>query len=406
MSPDSRDPFFELIGSDDPSSGLHRLRVEDPVHWVEPLGFWLVTRHDDVMALFSDRERVGRDKRQWSAYLAPPPGTMLRWAEDNGMSAISEDAHARLRRLVSAAFTPRAVRRMGGQIREVVARTAAPLQGRHGEVIDLLEDFTKIIPNTVISRITGVPPGNDEARFRRIAQSVIAGFLPFTPPELRQGAEEGFQELSSWVREMVAKRRVRPEEDLVTDLVHAQDSDDALRDDDIVLLLATLIAAGSETTALAGVSIIRMLIDQPTVAQRLRTDRSLIARSIDEIIRFTICGPPGPPRFAVHDFELRGRTIRRGDMLMLSLGGANRDPAVYEEPDRLDLDRDVRSLAAFGKGPAFCLGANLARRELTCITEALLDILHPGSRVREDLLEFQDAGLFLRALNLPVEVGR
>jgi cytochrome P450 len=156
---------------------------------------------------------------------------------------------------------------------------------------------------------------------------------------------------------------------------------------------------------MTGASIIRMLLDQPEALRRLRGDRSLIASSMDEILRFTIWGPAGPLRFAARDFELRGRAIAKGDMLMLSLGGANRDPEVYALPDRLDLDREVRGLAAFGRGPYFCLGANLARQELLCMTEALLDILPPGSRVREDRLQFEDVGLFQRALNLPVEVA-
>ena len=403
MSPD---PFFELLASDDPSPGLHRLRAEDPVHWVEPLGFWLVTRHDDVKTLFNDPERVSPDKRLWSAYVPPPQGTLLRWADDRGLLAISKQDHARLRRLVSAAFTPRAVRRMNAQIREVVDRVAAPLRGRHGQVIDLLAEFTQIVPNAVISRLTGVPPGDDEARFRKLAQSVISAFLPFTPPELHQQAEASFQELSAWVRELVAKRRAHPEEDLITDLVHAQDADERLNEDDVVLLLTGIVAAGTETTALGGARIIKMLLAETGPMQRLRADPALIHRSIDEIIRFAFDNLAGPQRYAVRDFELRGNAIRLGEMLMLSLGGANRDPAVYAEPDRLDLDRDVRDLAAFGNGPHFCLGANLARQELGCMTEALLGILPPGSRVREDRLEFQDAGLFSRALNLPVEVGR
>jgi cytochrome P450 len=272
-------------------------------------------------------------------------------------------------------------------------------------VVDLLAEFTQIVPNAVISRLTGVPPGDDEARFRKLSQSVISAFIPFTPPALRQPAEAHFQELAAWVRELVAKRRAHPEEDLVTDLVHAQDADERLSEDDVVLLLAGIVSAGSETIALSGARIIKMLLAHSEVAQRLRADPPLIRRSIEELIRFALDGPGGPMRYALRDFELRGRAIRRGDMLMLSLGGANRDPAVYAEPDRLDLERDVRNLAAFGAGPHFCLGANLARQELGCMTEALLAILPPGSRVREDRLEYQDAGLFVRALNLPVEIA-
>jgi len=169
----------------------------------------------------------------------------------------------------------------------------------------------------------------------------------------------------------------------------------------VVLLLSGIIGAGSETTALGGASIVRMLLDQPEAMARLRGDRELIQRSIDEIIRYTFSGPGGTLRFALRDFELRGVKIRKGQMMMLSIGGANHDPAVYEDPDVLDLDRDVRDLPTFGNGPHYCLGANLARQEMGC----MLDVLPAGSRVRADRLEFRDAGLFRRALNLPVEIG-
>jgi cytochrome P450 len=399
------DPFLAMLGADDPNPILHALRASDPVHFVEPLGFWLVTRHDDVKRLLHDPEHVTLDKRKWERHVPSPEGTMLRWAEDHGSFAASAADHARIRRLVSVAFTPRAVRRMEDQIREVVERTAAPLLGRHGEVIDLFGEFTNVVPNTVISRITGVPPGDDEVRFRRIAQTVIAGFMPFTPADMRREAERGFQELSVWVRELVAKRRAHPEEDLVTDLVHAQDADDALCEDDIVLLLSGLIGAGSETTSFGGAAILRMLLDEPNALQRLRDDRSLIRRSIDEIVRYTISGAGGTLRFALRDFELRGVQIRAGQMIMLSLGGANRDPAVYENPDVLDLDRPVRDLLTFGNGPHYCLGANLARQEMACMLDVLLDVVPPGSTVQKDRLEYRDAGLLRRPINLPVRIG-
>jgi len=110
-------------------------------------------------------------------------------------------------------------------------------------------------------------------------------------------------------------------------------------------------------------------------------------------------------RYAVRDFELRGRQIRKGQMLMLALGGANRDPAVFPNPDVLDFDRDNRELLVFGNGPHYCLGANLARQEMGCMLDAALDIVTPGSRVREDLQRFQPMGLFQRPLNLPVEIA-
>jgi cytochrome P450 len=399
------DPFFQMLGSDDPIPALHALRASDPVHFVEPTGFWLVTRHDDVKRLFHDPDHVTHDKRLWEHYVPPPAGTMRRWTNDRGIFAVGPEEHARIRRLVSAAFTPRAIRRMERQIREVIDRIAAPLRGRHGEVIDLLGEFTSVVPNSVVSRITGVPPGDDESRFREIAQAVIQGALPFTPEPIKLEAEQRFRELSVWIREMVAKRRIHPEEDLVTDLIHAQDADDALCEDDIVLLLASLIGAGSEATSLVATSIVHILLDDSASLQRLRSDRALIRRSIDEILRYAFNQPSGTLRYARRDFELRGKQIRTGQMIMLSIGGANRDPAVYENPDVLDLDRSVRDLLMFGNGPHYCLGANLAREEIASMLDALLDVVPPGSSVRTEALEYLDMGLSRRAINLPVRIG-
>jgi cytochrome P450 len=394
-----------MLDADDPIPMMHALRAADPVHFVEPGGFWLVTRHDDVKRLFHDPDNVTHDKRAWQHYVAAPEGTMRRWMDDRGIFAVGPEEHARIRRLVSAAFTPRAIRRMERQIREVIDSIAAPLRGRDGEVIDLVGEFTNVVPNAVISRITGVPPGDDEARFCKIAQSVIQGSRPFTPEAILLEAERDFRELSVWVREMVAKRRTDPEEDLVTDLVRAQDADDALCEDDVVLLLAALIGAGSEATSFVTTSIVHILLDEPVASQRLRDDRALIRRSIDEILRYAFTNPAGTLRFALRDFELRGKRIREGQMLMLSNGGANRDPAVYENPDVLDLDRPIRDLVIFGSGPHYCLGANLAREEISSMIDALLDVVPPGASVCTDALEHQDMGLSRRAINLPVQIG-
>jgi cytochrome P450 len=108
----------------------------------------------------------------------------------------------------------------------------------------------------------------------------------------------------------------------------------------------------------------------------------------------------------VRDFSLRGKAIRKGQMLLLGLGGANRDPAVFPNPDVLDFERDTRELLVFGNGPHYCLGANLARQEMGCMLDAALDIVTPGSRVRRDLQRFTPMGMFQRPLNLPVEIAR
>jgi cytochrome P450 len=295
---------------------------------------------------------------------------------------------------------------MDAQIREVVERFAAPLRGRGGEVVDLLGDFTNPIPNTVISRIFGVRPGTDEARFRELAQEMIRGFFPFAPPEAIARAEQALQEMAPWVRGMVAERRADLGEDLISDLLRTQGEDERLTDDEIVMLVSVLIGAGSETTNLGGMVLIQTLLEHPEQLQRVREDRALIPKAVNEIMRFAFGGPAGMPRYAVRDFTLRGKRIRKGQMLLLAMGGANREPEVFPNPDALDLERDNRELLVFGNGPHYCLGANLARQEMGCMLDAALDIVTPGSRVREDLQQFTPMGFFQRPLNLPVEIAR
>src|SRR5262245_24326103 len=189
MDASSADPFLELLAAKEPAPLLHRLRAEDPVHFVPSLGFWFVTRHDDVKRLFNDPENATQDRSAWEHFQPAPPGSMLAWMEERSFAAQGPEAHARFRRLFNGALTPRAVRRMDTQIREVVERFAAPLRGRPGEVLDLLGDFTNPIPNAVISRVTGVPSGADEVRFRELAQCLIRGFFPFAPPEAKAAAD-------------------------------------------------------------------------------------------------------------------------------------------------------------------------------------------------------------------------
>ena len=217
-------------------------------------------------------------------------------------------------------------------------------------------------------------------------------------------ADTALGEMAPWIRSLVTERRADLGEDLISDLLRAEEHDDTLDEDDIVVLVSILIGAGSETTNFGGLVGIRTLLEHPDQLERLRADRALMPNAVSELLRFGFGGPAGMQRYALRDFELRGRSIRKGQMLMLSFGGANRDPAVFDDPDTLDLGRDARDSLVFGHGPHYCLGANLARQELGCMFEAALDILPPGSRLREDRMEFQPMGLFKRPMNLPVEI--
>jgi cytochrome P450 len=324
--------------------------------------------------------------------------------EEHGFFSAPPEEHARLRKLFSAALTPRAVKRYEAQVREVVERFAAPLGAQRGKV-DLMAAFCNPIPNAVISRITGIPPGDDEVRFRQVAQDTIRGLFGFSEEE-RQLGVRAFTEIADWVRAMAKQRRKSLGEDMISDLVRAQDRGDRLSDDEIAMTVAALIGAGSETTAIGGMVTAIALLEHPDQAARVRADRSLIPNAVAEILRHGFGHAGGLPRYAVRDFEIRGKRIRKGQMLMLSFSGAGRDPAVYEDPDRFDVAREVKDLLTFGNGPHYCLGANLARQEMGCMLEALLDILPPGSRFLRDEVEFTSFAFFKRPVTLPVEIAR
>ena len=171
------------------------------------------------------------------------------------------------------------------------------------------------------------------------------------------------------------------------------------------MLVSGLISAGSETTSIGGLIALRTLFDHPEAMSKLRVDRSLLPNAINEILRFGFGGPGGLPRYAVRDFELRGVQIRKGQMLMLSFGGASRDPAIYDDPHVFDIERDPRDLLVFGNGPHYCLGANLARQELRCMLDAALEFLPEAACYREDHQEYEQMAMFRRPVNLPVDFG-
>jgi len=398
-------PFLDPSFMDDPYPALAKLRAEDPVHFVAPLGFWFILRHDDVKRLFNDPENATPDRRHWEHFQPRPEGTFMRWVEDNGFFSLPPEEHTRLRKLFSAALTPRAVKRYEAQVRETVERFAAPLREARG-TIDLMETFANPIPNAVISRITGIPAaGDDERRFRELAQATIRGFFSFSDEATKKAGDDAFEEISAWVREMAKERRDSLGEDMISDLIRAQDRGDRLTDDQIVMTITGLIGAGSETTAMGGMIAAMTLLDHPDQMDKLRREPEWIPNAVSEILRFGFGGPGGLPRYAVRDFTLRGKTIKKGQMMLLSFGGASRDPAVYDDPDRFDVARDVKDLITFGSGPHYCLGSNLARQEMGCMVEAMLDFLPPGSRWRKDLMEFQTTGLFRRPVTLPIELG-
>lgn len=397
------DPLLTELFQSEPARVLRDLRESDPVHFVPEIGAWVVTRHDLVRRMMSD-SHVSNDPRTYQHHRPAPAGSAMRLAQELGMMAAAPDDHARIRRLVLKALTTKAVRRMEGQIHAVVEQYAAPLRGRSG-VVDLYGEFFEPIPNTVISRMMGVPAlGDDEVRFRGLAKRYLGIIDPLLGEEDTRLLEVAIQELHAWLRRMVEDGRTGLGQGLIADLVAARDLDGKLNDDEIVAVISTIIAAGTDTISEGSVFGLRTLFEHPEEMAKLRADRTLLPKAVDELLRYDFGPGDWMPRYARTDFELEGRTVRKGQLLLLSFTGAHRDPAVFAEPDRLDLERDNRALLMFGHGPHYCLGAGLARSQLAIILEAVLDFLPPGSRLLADRIEWSRTGpLATRLRSLPVE---
>jgi len=355
----SFDPFTpEAIA--DPYPLYAQFRREDPVHWSEKLHSWVLFRHDDVSAFFRDDERLSSDRAKaprFAGAAAPSGGAAIRTV------ATDPPAHTAVRALLNASLTPR-VRALGARIdaliAELLARIAEP-------EVDLIARFAYPLPIGVIAELLGVPP-DDRPQLEERSRVVARGMDRFySGPE----ASEGLRDLGAYFFQLVQERRGTPGDDLVRRLLAAEHRGDRLSELEVVAMCTALVFGGHETTVnLLGNGMLALL-RAPAELRRLRDDPALVPSAVEELLRFD-----SPAQFisrtARVGFELRGRRIAPGDSVIAAIGSANRDPAVFADPDRLDLGRSPNPHLAFGLGTHVCPGAPLSRMEARAAFPALL----------------------------------
>ncbi|HET7573393.1 MAG TPA: cytochrome P450 [Gaiellaceae bacterium] len=383
-----------------------RMREHDPVLRQPGLDgespIWFVTRYDDAEAVLLDDERFVRDPR-----LALPPERFAAYDSalpeafafvDSHMLNRDGDDHRRLRRLVSKAFTPRMIERLRPRIQEL-ADELVDAVAADGEM-ELVSAFAFPLPITVIAELLGVPAA-DRDRFREWSGWMVSPTL--AAAELQQaGAAMG--EFSRYLLDLFDERRRRPGEDLVSALVAVEDGGDTLSTQELCSMVALLIVAGHETTVSLIGNATLALLTHPEQRAALERDPALLPRAVEELIRYDGPVERTLTRWAAVDVELRGRTIRRGEPVIVVLGAADRDPERFADPDRLDLaaERPARHLG-FGRGSHFCLGAPLARLEAEIALATLFRRL-PGLRLAAspDDLRRRAVPLFRSLVALPV----
>jgi hypothetical protein len=347
-------PFLpEFI--ENPFPVYHRLRTEDPVH-ESPMGLWVLTRYDDVAGMLRDA-RFGR--KGFDTLL------QARFGEagfDLSMLFRDPPDHTRLRALVSKAFTPRVVEEMRERIQGIVDA----LLDRAQDVghMDVIADLAYPLPVIVICEMLGVPAETRD-RFRHwsvdIARSLDAIALP-TEPEVIERGTAARHALADYFRGLIAERRRHPKADLLSDLIAAEEQGDKLTEGELMATVLLLFVAGHETTVnLIGNGTLALL-RHPAELRALRADPALIGSAVEELLRYD--GPvQRTGRMPNTDVEVGGRTIPKGALVLGLIGAANRDPAHFPDPDRLDITRSDNRHLGFGWGIHFCLGAPLARLE-------------------------------------------
>jgi len=385
---------FDLTSKDvlaNPYPTYHRLREKDPIHRMRLVDAWVLTRYDDVQTVLQDHRRfsnqeAGAGDREYT--------------QDRSMLDLDPPDHTRLRSLVSKAFTPRSVAALGPRIERIVDGLLDEVDGQ--DRFDLIDSFAFPLPIIVIAEMLGVP-AEDLDRFKDWSNDIVLSLEPILSREQRERFRRSEQELYEYFEGIIALRRQEPQDDLVSALLAAEEEGDRLSHGELLATLLLLLVAGNETTRnLIGNGMLALLRN-PGELQRLREQRDLLDPAIDELLRYD--SPVQlDGRTALEDVELGSKLIRTGQQVVSVVGAANRDPAAFSDPDRLDIGRQEKSHISFGRGIHYCLGASLATLEGRIAFEGLLERF---STVRLAAEPQQRKQVVLRGVeNLVVDVER
>ena len=388
----------------DPYPYYARLRAEAPVcKIVLPTreDAWLVTRYDDVVAALKDERLV----KETTNALTPAQAAAQPWfrkmfkALKRNMLEVDPPDHTRLRALVFKVFTPRLIEQMRGRIERLTNQLldAALARGR----FDLIRDYALPLPTTIISEMMGVPVA-DRRRLNRWSNALLSA--AGSTWAMVHAIPAGWS-LMRYISAIVQKRRAEPRDDLVSNLVRAEEAGDSLSQHELVAMIFLLLVAGHETTVnLIGNGTLALL-ENPEQMQRLRDDPAMIRSAVEELLRYASPAETATERYAREPVTIAGVTIPQGSMVFPVLASANRDERQFPNADVLDLTREPNRHLAFGLGTHFCLGAPLARLEGQIAINSLLQRA-PKLRlaVPPRSLPWR-AGLIVRGLqSLPVTV--
>ena len=343
----------------DPYPLYHELRALAPV-FPSDAGPWILTSYDACAMAFrspafgqgESAELVRQDPRfEWSAVL-----------QSLGQMMVFMDPpdHTRLRRIVSRVFSPRVVEQLRPYVQQVVDELLAPLAGSNA---DLVTEFADLIPVTVICELLGVPH-EDHEQCRAWSEEIALAIEPVVPDEFLRRADAATNAYQEYFAALIAEKRAGPRDDLLTLLIRAEDEGDQLSNPELVAMATLLLGAGFETTRNGIAGGILALLTHPGELAQLRDDPALDRPMVDEVLRFVSPNQTSVARFALEDVDVFGTAVPKGALMAPVIAAANRDPARFADPDRLDIDRPDNLPLTFAPGPHLCLGAPVARLEV------------------------------------------
>jgi len=359
----------------DPFPLFRALREADPVHWSPALGGWVLTRYEDVRKatldprFSSDRirpffRRLADEERAkypdleryvtlWAVFFDPP-------------------GHTRLRNLMNPGFTPRAVAALKGKIAAIVDELIDRVAARGS--MDAIADFAYPIPASVVMVLLGVPRSElDAVKGWSDEMALFIGSSRLSADKYRR-AQSGMREMAAYFKQLIAARRAKPEDDLMSAMLRPAEDGDVLSEDELVAASSLLLFAGHETTTNLIGNGLWALLRHPEELRRLRAEPQLIAPAVEEMLRWD--GPSHAfVRVMAEDIELESKRLARGERVFAMMNAANRDPAIFADPDRFDVARSPNKHLTFAAGIHFCLGAPLARLEAQIAVARLLERL-------------------------------
>jgi len=348
----------------DPYPTYKWLRENAPVYWDAASRLWVLSRYDDIV-------QVSKNPEVFSAAqgVLPDSDAMV------SIVCMDDPRHLRLRKLVNRGFTPRMVGMLEPKIRALTTEILDGIAARGA--CDLVREVAVPLPLYIIAEMLGIPR-EDFPRFHDWSDRLINVAGNYDDMTKVMDATTAYAEYGAYLQEIFESRRREPREDLTGILVAAQQDgmlapdEEAMENDEIVMFMTLLLVAGNETTRNAIAGGMLALMEHPDQFALLRRRPELIDLAVEEILRYVtpiICFR----RTVVRDATVRGQAMKPGDRVLMLYQSANRDEAVFPDPDRFDITRDPNPHLAFGIGAHFCLGANLARAELRIMIEALVE---------------------------------